>query len=153
MESVNIRWAQDRDLETLLEFEQALIEAERPMDVTIREHPVHYYDIGEMIRNPEVALVVAEIGDILVGCGYARAKEARSYLDHRQYAYLGFMYTRPEHRGKGINRSVLNALVQWADAQGLYEKRLTVYDTNDAAIRAYEKAGFSKHIIEMRLPR
>ncbi|MGB5500466.1 MAG: GNAT family N-acetyltransferase, partial [Maribacter sp.] len=31
------------------------------------------------------------------------------------------------------------------------EIRLTVYDENHAAIRAYEKVGFKKHIIEMRL--
>jgi ribosomal protein S18 acetylase RimI-like enzyme len=32
------------------------------------------------------------------------------------------------------------------------ETRLDVYDGNTAAVKAYEKAGFSKLSIEMRMP-
>jgi GNAT superfamily N-acetyltransferase len=86
-----------------------------------------------------------------VGSGYARPKPARSYLDHEYYAYLGFMYTVPEFRGKGVNRKILTALREWSLDKGFRELRLTVYETNTQAIRAYEKAGFQKHIVEMRL--
>jgi ribosomal protein S18 acetylase RimI-like enzyme len=61
------------------------------------------------------------------------------------------MYTCPDFRGKGINKMIIDTLKNWSTANGLKEIRLTVYDENQGAIRAYEKVGFKKHIIEMRL--
>lgn len=153
MDPVIIRYATEDDLDELLAFEQQLISAERPMDPTIRQGHVNYYDIRELLGTPDAALAVAEAGGRLVASGYARARKARSYLDHEYYAYLGFMYTVPEFRGTGINQRIIEFLRQWALAAGLKELRLTVYDSNEPAIRAYEKAGFRKHIIEMRLQR
>ena len=60
------------------------------------------------------------------------------------------MVTAETHRGKGINGLLINDLKQWAINRGLYEMRLTVYDGNQSAIRAYVKAGFERHIVEMR---
>lgn len=150
MDEISIRRASTADLQALLQFEQELINAERPMDPTIRKGPLRYYELEDMIINPEVAVLVAEAEGILIGSGYAMAKKARNYLDHEYYAYLGFMYTLPAHRGKGVNKKILTALREWAFSRGLTELRLTVYDGNQAAIRAYEKVGFKKHIIEMR---
>lgn len=151
MDPIIIRYATEDDLDELLGFEQQLIRAERPMDPTIRQGHVHYYDLRELLSTPDAALAVAETGGRLVASGYARARKARAYLDHEYYAYLGFMYTVPEFRGTGINRRIIEYLRQWALAAGLKELRLTVYDSNEPAIRAYEKAGFRKHIIEMRM--
>lgn len=151
MDPIIIRYATEDDLDELLQFEQQLIRAERPMDPTIRQGHVNYYDIRELINTPDAALAVAEAGGRLVASGYVRARKARAYLDHEYYAYLGFMYTVPGFRGTGINRRIIEFLRKWALAAGLKELRLTVYDSNEPAIRAYEKAGFRKHIIEMRL--
>ena len=46
-----VRKATLDDLPTLLEFEQGLIEAERPMDPTIRSGNISYYDISLFIKN------------------------------------------------------------------------------------------------------
>ena len=146
-----IRDARAGDLETLLEFEQELIKAERPFDECIREDPLNYYDLNELINNNEVAVLVAEHEGIIVSSGYARARKARTYLDHKEYAYLGFMYTKPEYRGMGVNRLIIQELTSWAKERGLHEVRLTVYNDNIPAIKAYEKSGFKEHIVEMRL--
>ena len=151
MDDLNIREAQIGDLETLLDFEQKLIKAERPFDECIRQDPVHYYDIEELIMDANVAVVVAEHNGKIVSSGSCRARKARIYLDHQEYAYLGFMYTLPEYRGKGLNNRIIDYLSAWALKRDLHELRLTVYDDNIPAIRAYEKAGFSRHIVEMRL--
>jgi GNAT superfamily N-acetyltransferase len=153
MKQITIREAVLEDLPVLLGFERLLIEAERPMDPTIRQGELHYYDIGEFIRDAEVRVVVAVIDSQVVSSGYAKPKPARPYLDHEKYAHLGFMYTLPEFRGMGINRLIIEDLKTWAYKKGLYEIRLTVYQDNHPAIAAYEKAGFQKHLIEMRLPR
>lgn len=151
MENVLIRDAILDDLPTLLSFEQELIKAERPFDPTIAKDPVSYYDIKGYITDDRVKVVVAETNGVVVSSGYALEKEARPYLDHKSYGYLGFMYTLPKYRGKGINKLIVDELVNWSKDQGLLEVRLTVYDENTPALKAYQKAGFKKHICEMRI--
>lgn len=149
--NIKIRQATLQDLPTLLHFEQEIIKAERPFDVTIKEGPVSYYDLEQMVQDANARVVVAEADGKLVASGYAISKRARHYLDHERYAYLGFMYTDPEYRGLGINAQIVDELKQWSVKKGFKEIRLTVYSDNLPAIKAYEKVGFKKHIIEMRL--
>ena len=151
MEKLIIRDATLLDLPVLLDFEQKLIEAERPFDITIKNNPVSYYDIEAYIKNDEIKVVVAEEDGRIISSGYALKKEARHYLNHKFYGYLGFMYTRKEYRGKGVNRKIVEVLKEWCNANGLNEIRLTVYNGNMSALKAYEKAGFNAHMIEMRL--
>ena len=150
-DSVHVRKAEHKDLPTLLEFEQGVIEAERPFDSTLKREATRYYDIEEMISARHVEFLVAEVNGEAVGCGYARIEESKSYLQHRQYAYLGLMYTQPEYRGKGVNQRIMESLKRWVVKQGVSELRLEVYVQNELAIKAYEKIGFSKHMFEMRL--
>lgn len=151
MENVLIRDAVLTDLPILLSFEQELIKAERPFDPTIAEDPVSYYSIEDYIKNDDVKLVIAEVDGVLVSSGYALRKQARPYLNHKDYGYLGFMYTVPAYRGNAINKNIVDELIKWCHNQGLKEVRLTVYDDNSSALKAYEKAGFQKHICEMRM--
>lgn len=150
IENVTVRTAESRDLPTLLQFEQGVIEAERPFDETLKREDILYYDMEAMLAAPNVELVVAEVDGEVIASGYARIEEAKPYLKHDQHAYLGFMYTHPEHRGKGVNQKVIDALRQWANDQGVTEMRLEVYVENVGAIKAYEKVGFSGLIVKMR---
>jgi len=152
MDEITIRKAALSDLDVLLAFEQELIKAERPFDKTIRKDPVCYYDLKGMILDNEVAVVVAEINNTIVSCGSAVIQQARSYLNHKEYANFGFMYTLPAYRGMRINKKILDSLRKWSQSKGYEEMRLTVYSDNIPAIKAYEKAGFVSHIIEMRIP-
>jgi ribosomal protein S18 acetylase RimI-like enzyme len=61
------------------------------------------------------------------------------------------MYTDDQYRGMGINAKIVEALKSWSLERKFKEIRLTVYNDNLPAIKAYEKVGFKKHIIEMRL--
>lgn len=151
MNNVRIRSATLDDLPTLLEFEQGVIAAERPFDITLREDPIAYYDLKTLLLEDDASVVVAEYYGKVIGSGYAMIKLARHYLDHQYYSYLGFMFTLPEYRGKGVNKAIIESLGKWSISKGLNEMRLTVYNDNHPAIKAYEKAGFKKHIIEMRM--
>ncbi|GMN10464.1 hypothetical protein MTsPCn9_35300 [Croceitalea sp. MTPC9] len=151
MENLIIRDATLADLPILLQFEQELIMAERPFDVTIKEDPVSYYDIEAYILNEEVKVVIAVYNNQIISSGYALKKEARHYLNHKYYGYLGFMYTVEEYRGMGINKKIVDVLKNWCLDNGLKEIRLTVYQNNQPALKAYAKTGFRPHILEMRL--
>ncbi len=151
MQDITIRKATLNDMETLLRFEQGVIEFERPFDPTLDEN-IHYYDLNEMISAPHIELLVAEHAGQLIASGYARIEAAvRPYLKHDQQAYLGFMYVLAEYRGRGINGLLLNQLKIWSAAQGVTELLLEVYAGNAGAIRAYEKAGFEQLTIAMRM--
>jgi len=139
------------DLPILLEFEQGIIEAERPFDTTLKEEKISYYDIHAFILSPIADVIVAEMNGELIGSGYVLIKEAKDYFKHETYGYLGFMYVRPEARGKGVNGMIIEEMKTWCKERGVYEIRLEVYDENPGAIRAYEKAGFVKQIVSMRV--
>ncbi|MEO0734558.1 MAG: GNAT family N-acetyltransferase, partial [Bacteroidota bacterium] len=129
---------------------QGIILAERPMDPTLKQDPISYYDIGELIDREDAHVLVACDGNLIVGSGYVKEKASWHYVEPAVHAFLGFMYVRPDYRGQGINGQVTEALLDWARDRGLTEARLTVYTRNLGAIRAYEKTGFDQHLIEMR---
>ncbi len=61
------------------------------------------------------------------------------------------MYVDPAYRGKSVNQQIIETLKQWALGRGITEMRLDVYYDNAPALKAYEKVGFKKHMIEMRM--
>jgi ribosomal protein S18 acetylase RimI-like enzyme len=61
------------------------------------------------------------------------------------------MYVDPAHRGQSVNAKIIDALKAWCRARQVTELRLEVYSGNQAAIRAYQKTGFTEHMLEMRL--
>ncbi|MBW4360412.1 GNAT family N-acetyltransferase [Flavobacterium taihuense] len=148
---IHIRKATSHDLTILLEFEQGIIAAERPFDPTLKEGEISYYNLEKMISAADVEVIVAVLDEQIIGSGYARIEDAKPYLNHKLYAYLGFMFTHPDHRGKGVNTQIIEALSDWVRLHGISEMRLDVYNDNFSAIRAYEKAGFKKHLINMRI--
>jgi len=147
--SIQTRAATLADIEILLKFEQGVISFERPFDMTLQEKTV-YYDIPEMINSDDVELLVAVANNEIIASGYARIETAKLYLKHQKYAYLGFMFVTPSHRGKGVNSIIIEALHTWIRFKNIFEVRLDVYADNFGAIKAYEKSGFKKHLINMR---
>ncbi|MCA1919086.1 MAG: GNAT family N-acetyltransferase [Flavobacterium piscis] len=148
--NITIRPAANTDLPKLAEFLQTLVDAERPFDPTLKEGEIFYYDIQELIEDKATEIMVVESNNEIIGSGYAQIRSAKPYEKHEVFGYLGFMFVSPEFRGQGISGLLLTALKKWILAQGITEVRLQVYDENEAAVRAYEKAGFKKIVTTMR---
>jgi len=151
MQDIIIREATLKDLPVLLSFEQGIITAERPFDPTLKKEEINYYSIRDMILASDVHVVVAESQNKLIASGYARIEKAKPYLDHEDYAYLGFMYVDPAYRSQGINGKIIDALKKWSLEKNITELRLQVYDENVSAIKAYTRAGFSRYMLIMRM--
>ena len=98
-------------------------------DIIIR--PATTADLPQLYAF-EQGVIAAERDGTLLGSGYAR-------ID-------------PAHRGQGINTLLIESLRQWALSRDITELRLDVYTTNPRAIRAYEKAGFTPLLLQMRRP-
>lgn len=148
--SLLTRTATREDLLVLLGFEQGIVAWERPFNPTLKPDPISYYDIGELIDLDTAEVIVAVDGERIIGSGYVKIRQASDYVQPSEYAFLGFMFVDPDYRGRGVNRLVMDALLDWAKARELTEVRLQVYSGNDSAIRAYEKTGFTPLLLEMR---
>ncbi|MGG5210840.1 N-acetyltransferase family protein [Chryseobacterium sp. MIQD13] len=147
-----IREATEQDHNILLEFEQGIVTAERPFNSTLIEGEIHYYDLLNFIKSEEATVLVAEENNEIVASGYALIKKpANNYSNFSQYAYLGFMFVKQKQRGKGINKLILDELINWAKSKNISEIRLDVYSQNESAVKAYEKAGFESLLTTMRM--
>lgn len=150
IKDIAIRPATVADLPKLAEFLQFLVDAERPFDPTLKEGEIFYYNVEEFISDEKSELLVIDYKHQIIGCGYAQIRSAKPYQKFESFGYLGFMYVTPEFRGNGLNSLLLNDLKKWVLCQGITEVRLEVYAENEAAIRAYEKAGFKQILTTMR---
>ncbi|GAB5378854.1 MAG: hypothetical protein Alis3KO_02120 [Aliiglaciecola sp.] len=146
-----IRNATAADLPILMQFEQGIVNAERPFDDTLKDGQIHYYDLAEKIESPTCCVKVIEVNTVVVASGFAEIRAAKDYYKHHQYGHLGFMYVLPEYRGKGLNQHLLDALIQWCKEREVNEIRLEVYPDNLGAIKAYKKVGFEPQLLQMRL--
>ena len=151
LENITIRKALISDQASLLTLEQAVVEAERPFNLTLKAHDAVYYDLQHLITQSDSHLVVAESNKQIIATGYAQIRDSKQSLKHSKHAYLGFMYVAPEYRGLGINKLIMESLIEWSKAQGVSDLYLDVYAENKAAIRAYEKVGFEQSLVEMKI--
>ena len=102
--------------------------------ITMREnHPTdeHFTQSGklmgfvQMIKNSESEVFVAEIDGEIVASGSTKIKDDLVYLKHEKQGYLGLMFVPKQHRGKGLNKLILQALLNWCKERNVFEiKRL-----------------------------
>ena len=153
MQTLNfeIRTAVLQDLETLKKFEQDIIGYERPFAPNLKKDPIIYYDIKDLIVRADAEVLVVVVDKLLVGSGYALINKSPPYKDPEHYAYLGFMYVAPDHRGKGLNGALCTKLIDWAKDRNITEVQLDVYAQNKSALDAYTKIGFKPDLLKMRL--
>lgn len=149
MTDIEIRSANLDDLEQLLAIEQHIIEVERPFDQQLKDKSITYCDLKELVLSDRAEVVVAEHDKKIIGSGYAKICQSKPYLKHSHHAYLGFMYVEPDFRGRGVNKLVLDSLKEWSKNHQIFHFNLEVYAGNESAIRAYEKAGFKRNLVEM----
>lgn len=145
------REANISDIDNLKALEQCVIEAERPFNNSIKTEGAFYYDLVDLITQDRSVVMIGESAGKIVATGYIQIRPSKPSLDHDEHGYLGFMYVKPEFRGQGINKTLLDSLINWGKAKGISDFYLDVYAENASAISAYEKAGFTPSIIEMKL--
>ena len=89
----------------------------------------------EAIFRPHIHFFVARRADHALGCAGVAV--------YRDFAEVKRMYVRPEARGNGIADALMDRLAEVARDFGLAVLKLETGDKQQAAIRFYERAGFS----------
>jgi RimJ/RimL family protein N-acetyltransferase len=140
MKEYQIREATEADAERLQAFVAALISERLPV-LFEKSSPPSIDQEREFIRRvlePGGVILVASIGDRIVGL-LDFHREKRPQAAHGG----GFgMSVAREYRHRGIGSALLEALIAWARSNSVRRLELEVFESNDRAIRLYERMGF-----------
>lgn len=96
----------------------------------------HAYSIEKLLKEG-VSFFVASVDGESAGCGGVK-------LFEREYAEVKRMYVRPEFRGVGLGKAILNHLAQYALARGINVLRLETGVYQVEAVGLYERWGFER---------
>jgi ribosomal protein S18 acetylase RimI-like enzyme len=96
----------------------------------------HGYSVEKLVAQ-DVAFFLLRDGDTPAGCGGIQ-------LFGTEYGELKRMYVRPEFRGRGFGRLLLDHLADHARNNGIRQLRLETGVHQKEAIALYEGAGFHR---------
>ncbi len=96
--------------------------------------------IAEMSQSETGAMFICEIDNELVGVVFGNRDVARR-TRHSLYVVIGVLQAWV---GRGVGRSLLQALEGWARSRGIHRLELTVDVDNRRAIALYENCGFER---------
>ena len=98
--------------------------------------------LGELIDGGDTVVLLG--GDGPDGVAVIRLRES-IWSDGRE-CYLAELYVRPAHRGRGIGRALMEAVLAEARARGADRIEIGVDEPDLGARRLYESLGFSNHV-------
>jgi ribosomal protein S18 acetylase RimI-like enzyme len=91
-------------------------------------------------ESKKARVVIAEEGEVLAGFGILHVERG----EHGPAGYIVTLDVDPGYRGRGLARRLMAAMQGLAEAAGCTAMVLHVFTGNDAAIRFYERNGFSR---------
>ncbi|MFD1737817.1 GNAT family N-acetyltransferase [Bacillus salitolerans] len=140
--SYTIRSATEQDAKNLSEVRLQVDGETENLD---REKGEAYIDeegfknlIQEDTESPNNLFLVAEIDGKLVG--FARCEGSK--LKRMAHKVEFGVCVLKDYWGYGIGKTFLRECIHWADTNGIQKITLSVLETNEKAIRLYEKLGF-----------
>jgi ribosomal protein S18 acetylase RimI-like enzyme len=136
-------------LGTLLVRTHHELDAARFLAGTPRTEQGYASFLASQLAEPDVILLVADGGDGVLGYAYA-ALEGVDYMALRGPAgVLHDLVVDPGHRGQGIGRRLLDAMITAVTGRGAPRVVLSTAERNQAAQRLFAGAGFRRTMIEM----
>jgi putative acetyltransferase len=96
----------------------------------------HGFSVARLIADA-VAFFVIRDDDAPAGCGGIK-------LFGTEYGEIKRMWVRPQYRGRGLGRLMLDHLADYATQRGVKVLRLETGIHQHAAIRLYEQMGFRR---------
>lgn len=152
-QTLNIRQLQLSELEQYLEHRlQALKDAPQSFgrsyeDEKQRSVEERILELRSRLSEYNVIFVAEDDGEFLGSTGILRMGGRKI----RHIAFIWGVYVRPETRGKGIGRQLLErALEQARQWDGVQQVKLTVVTNNQAALTLYKNLGFKQWGLEPR---
>jgi RimJ/RimL family protein N-acetyltransferase len=102
--------------------------------------PIEYWHERLNIDKEQEALFFAETdGQLVAMTGIFRDSSKKSSHNSTIWG----VYVRPESRGHQLSEKLIRSCLKWVEDQKLVIVKLAVVTTNQAAIRCYERCGFT----------
>jgi len=92
-------------------------------------------------QNPELQLVLMAVQEGQVAGSFEMVRGA---LQKNRHTAIFGMALFPECRGRGIGEGLIRSAELWAQQAGVQKVSLAVFSTNRAALRLYERLGYSE---------
>ena len=153
--TVNVRQATRADLPTLGRLGAILVRSHHDYDprrfIAASSGTEDGYGsfLGTQIDEPDIVLLVAELGDQVLGYSYAGV-EGMDWMSLRGPAgVLHDLVVDPAYRQQGVGRLLLDATVTLLKSMGARQFVLYTAELNDAAQRLFAGAGFRRTMVEM----
>ena len=107
--------------------------------------------MGTQLEDQDKAILVADDHGSVIGYAYA-AIEGYDYMALRGPAgVLHDIIVDPEHRGRGIGRLLLDAMLEFFRSRSVPRVVLATAERNEVAQRLFASLGFRRTMIEMTL--
>jgi GNAT superfamily N-acetyltransferase len=84
--------------------------------------------------------------------GFAQAMMDKDFFSGAPQGHLLFLVTDRAHEGRGVARSLMAGVEDWARGQGASGLLLHVFATNETARAAYHRFGFQEDMVKMVKP-
>lgn len=135
--NIAIRFAEEKDLDVIFNLIKELAEYEKLSgEVSVTKDILKKNLFGER-KFAEV--IIAEVEG--TPAGQALFFHNFSTFKGKPGIYLEDLYVKPEYRGKGIGKSLLNKLIETAKERNCARVEWAVLDWNKPAIDFYKKLG------------
>jgi putative acetyltransferase len=103
----------------------------------------HILDVQALLAQHVYFVVARRAGDA-VGCGAVRVMPPEPATDGKPYGEIKRMYVRPDLRGQGVARALLEKLEARLLGRGIHLATLETGDRQPEALRLYERYGYVK---------
>jgi ribosomal protein S18 acetylase RimI-like enzyme len=141
------------DLDALRHLVLDLHETLRPFDPDLAPveiiPDIHFRELVARVEETAGGIFVAEQGSHLVGYVCVWGSVAPDDADERPdpYSFMAELFVRPECRGTGIGRRLVERAEALARTHGRYKMELNVLAGNQAALRFYEALGYEPRMV------
>ncbi|TCZ79285.1 GNAT family N-acetyltransferase [Paenibacillus albiflavus] len=137
-----IRSAEEQDAKVLSEIRMQIDGETENMDRESGEAFIDVLGFEQLIQadsaSPRNLFLVAQVDDRIVGFSRCQGNSLKR-LAHK--VEFGVCILK-EFWGYGIGKNLLKVSIDWADTNSITKINLSVLETNDKAIRLYQKLGF-----------
>ncbi|MEX2480981.1 MAG: GNAT family N-acetyltransferase [Gammaproteobacteria bacterium] len=153
---VSIRRFGLADREVLRDLVLQLHETLRPLDTDLAPGDQiierHFDNLLSHVEQTAGAIFVAEDDDCMVGYVCVFGSVTPDEVDERPdpYSFLAELFVRPECRGLGAGRKLIELAERHAAACGSYKLELKVLARNEPAVQLYGVLGYEPRVIVMR---
>lgn len=156
---IDIKELGEEEIKELACLHKSFIESHYPFDHS-------YYELAEnasevfsdyvkknMVEKSDKVIFVAVDTETKMIAGFVSGWiESKPPIFHRrEYGLLSNIFVKDGYRSKGTGRVLIDALKRWCGEKGLKRIELSVDARNSAAVRAFEKCGFTEVGKRMRL--